>query len=76
MSKIKIAAMCIAVLALISADAYTYRCYLEERAANEVLIRENQQLRGHVDTLTATSIDMMHKLEMANCDRRGSYEMQ
>ena len=66
MSKIKIAAMCIAVLALIGTDIYTWHCYKEERAANEVLIRENQQLRGHVDTLTATSIDMMHKLEAAN----------
>lgn len=66
MSKIKIAAICFAVLALIGADVYTWHCYQEERNANEILIRENQQLRGHVDMLTATSIDMMHKLEAAN----------
>ena len=66
MSKIKIAVACLAVLVLIGADIYTYHCYQEERAANEVLIRENHKLRGHVDTLTATSIDMMHKLEAAN----------
>ena len=66
MSRTKAIAICIAVLALIGADAYTWHCYQEERAANEVLIRENQKLRGHVETLTATSIDMMHKLEAAN----------
>lgn len=66
MSKTKAIALCIVLLALVGANAYTWHCYQEERAANEVLIRENQKLRGHVETLTATSIDMMHKLEAAN----------
>jgi hypothetical protein len=66
MSKIKIAAICFAVLTLIGADVYTWHCYQEERNANEVLIRENQKLRGHVEMLAANSIELMHKLEAAN----------
>ena len=66
MSKTKAIALCIVVFALVGADAYIWHCYQEERAANEVLIRENRKLRGHVETLTATSIDMMRRLEAAN----------
>jgi len=66
MSKTKAIALCIVLLALVGADAYTYQCYQDERAANENLTRENQKLRGHVELLAGKSLDLMKRLEAAN----------
>lgn len=66
MSKTKAIASCIVVFALVGANVYTWQCYQDEHAANEILMRENQKLRGHVELLAVKSIDLMHKLEAAN----------
>lgn len=67
MTKTKVAVIYLVVLAFfLGTNVYIWRCYDDMREENESLVRQNQELRGHVETLAGKSLELMRRLEAAN----------